>query len=149
MASKFGSMAGGIDALLGKQTRPHKDLDIAVNHKDESKLRSVLTSLGYNNKKKQENTTDWNFVLSNKDGKEIDVHVFAFDADGKNVYGIAYPKESLTGRGIINNQSVNCIAPERVVKFHESFKPSKKHIKDIKALCKKFNLELPENYKNL
>ena len=32
----------GVDALLGDQTRPHKDLDIAVQQKDVEKMRSIL-----------------------------------------------------------------------------------------------------------
>jgi Aminoglycoside-2''-adenylyltransferase len=30
----------GVDALLGKQTRPHADLDIAIGHKDSSQVRA-------------------------------------------------------------------------------------------------------------
>jgi lincosamide nucleotidyltransferase A/C/D/E len=29
----------GVDALLGEQTRPHKDLDIAIQQKDVPQLR--------------------------------------------------------------------------------------------------------------
>jgi lincosamide nucleotidyltransferase A/C/D/E len=32
----------GVDALLGEQTRPHKDLDIAIQQKDVTKLRELL-----------------------------------------------------------------------------------------------------------
>ncbi len=32
----------GVDALLGKQTRSHTDLDIALQHKDVPKLRVLL-----------------------------------------------------------------------------------------------------------
>lgn len=44
-------------------------------------------------------------------------------------------------------KAVNCIAPEYVIKFHENFKPKEKDLKDVKALCNKFNLELPKNFK--
>jgi len=37
----------GVDALLEKQTRPHKDLDIAVQQKDVPQLREVLEANGY------------------------------------------------------------------------------------------------------
>ena len=37
----------GVDALLGEQTRPHKDLDIAIQQKDVAKLCLLLQSLGY------------------------------------------------------------------------------------------------------
>ena len=135
----------GIDALLGKQTRSHNDLDIAVDRRDEGKFRSLLNSLGYKDKEK-DGVTKWNFILAN-DNKEIDVHVFEFDNKGNNIYGIEYPKQSLTGTGTINGQTVKCIAPEDVVKFHENYEPKDVDYQDIQALCDKFGLELPNNYK--
>jgi lincosamide nucleotidyltransferase A/C/D/E len=37
----------GVDALLGEQTRPHKDLDIAIQQKDIPKLRHLLQTRQY------------------------------------------------------------------------------------------------------
>lgn len=142
----------GIDALLGEQTRPHGDLDIAVDRKDVDKLLSLLTPLGYkqslrsNDCKEKNRSNDWNFILENN-GKEVDIHVFEFDENGNNIYGIEYPRKSLTGTGTINGIAVKCISLEYVVKFHENYKPKEKDYKDIEALCSKFGLELPGNYK--
>jgi lincosamide nucleotidyltransferase A/C/D/E len=36
----------GVDALLGEQTRPHKDLDIAIEQKDVLLLRQFLQTRG-------------------------------------------------------------------------------------------------------
>jgi lincosamide nucleotidyltransferase A/C/D/E len=36
----------GVDALLGRQTRPHSDLDIALRHSDVPKLRALLEERG-------------------------------------------------------------------------------------------------------
>ncbi len=44
----------GVDALLGEQTRPHKDLDIAIQQKDVSKLRELLEVRGYKEIKLEE-----------------------------------------------------------------------------------------------
>lgn len=135
----------GVDALLGKQTRPHDDLDIAIEHKSVEKLSHLLNEQGYKEKKR---SSDWNFVLVNG-SKEIDVHVFEFDEKGNNIYGIAYPKESLTGTGTINGNAVKCISPEWVIKFHANYEPKYKDLKDIQALCDKFGIEPPKNYKKL
>lgn len=35
------------DALLGYQTRPHEDLDVAVFHEDVPAIRALLEGLGY------------------------------------------------------------------------------------------------------
>lgn len=139
----------GIDALLGSQTRPHKDLDIAIPHKDKPKLCKLLEERGYKDVVRDD-TSDWNFVLGDKEGREIDIHTFVFDDKGNNVYGTAYPKESLTGIGTINGESVKCIPAEWVIKFHAEakYQPKEKDVKDVKAICDKFGFELPENYKN-
>lgn len=135
----------GIDALLGEQTRPHDDLDIAIEHKNVENLRHLLNEQGYKEKKR---SSDWNFVLVNG-SKEIDVHVFEFDDKGNDIYGIAYSKESLTGTGIIDGNIVRCVSPEWVIKFHANYKPKDKDLKDIQALCDKFGIEPPKNYKKL
>lgn len=137
----------GIDVLLGEQTRSHNDLDIAVDHKNVDNLQSLLNFLGYK-KKEDKASTEWNFVLTDSSGHEIDIHVFEFDENGNNTYGIEYPKQSLTGTGIINGQTINCIAPEYIIKFHGNYEPKEKDLQDIKALCKKYNLKPPENYRN-
>jgi lincosamide nucleotidyltransferase A/C/D/E len=36
-----------VDALLGRQTRPHADLDIAVRHANVPMLRRLLLTRGY------------------------------------------------------------------------------------------------------
>jgi hypothetical protein len=36
----------GVDALLGEQTRSHRDLDIAVQHGDVPRLRALLEARG-------------------------------------------------------------------------------------------------------
>lgn len=138
----------GIDVLLGKQTRPHSDLDIAVPHKDISKLRELLGAKGYKEVLRQD-SKEYNFVLADDKGHEVDVHSYTFDSEGRNIYGIEYPKDSLSGTGIIDGHSVKCIAPEWVIKFHENYEPKEKDLNDVKALCDKFSLELPKNYKRI
>ena len=37
----------GVDALLGRQTRVHSDLDIAIQQEDAANIRALLESQGY------------------------------------------------------------------------------------------------------
>src|SRR5262249_4663061 len=97
-----------VDALLGEQTRPHKDLDIAIQWMDVLALREILETKGF---KQINEDSKWNFVLSDDHGREIDVHAFVYDARGNIVDGIEYPSESLTGDGIIDGHRVRCISP--------------------------------------
>jgi hypothetical protein len=68
----------GVDALLGKQTRSHKDLDIAIEDKDVATLRKHLKAKGYQDIK-LEVARPQNFVLGDGKGHEIDVHVIELD----------------------------------------------------------------------
>lgn len=138
----------GIDALIGKQTRNHNDLDIAVEHKDIEKLREVLLEKGYKQIDRPD-TKEFNFVLGDDKGHEVDVHSYTFDEKGNNIYGIAYPFDSLKGKGVINGVAVRCIALQFVIQFHESYQPDEEDIQDVKALIKMFNINPPKNYKGL
>ena len=76
-----------VDALLDKQLRPHKDIDIAIQWKDVPKLREILTAKGY---KQVKEDSQWNFVLQDDNAHEIDVHAFIYDDKGNIVEGIMY-----------------------------------------------------------
>src|SRR5512146_249154 len=82
----------GVDALLGRQTRPHGDLDIAIQHKDVPKLRDVLYARGYRDVPRDD-TKEWNFVLGDDEGHEVDVHSYTLGSKGEHAYGIEYPAE--------------------------------------------------------
>ena len=88
----------------------------------------------------------WNFVLGDKSGYEIDVHVFIADKDGGAVEGIMYPAGSFTGKGTINEIVMKCIAAEYVVKFHTGYELQDKDFRDVSAICEKFGIVLPNEY---
>src|SRR4051812_30158081 len=71
-----------VDALLGQQTRSHKDLDIALRWKDIPTLREVLGARGYRDIQQE---SQWNFVLADDKGYEVDVHAFVRDEQGNVV----------------------------------------------------------------
>jgi len=140
----------GVDALLGEQTRPHKDLDIAIQQKDVAKLCLLLQSLGYREVRLEE-ARPWNFVLADPSGREIDFHVIVIDEKGDGIYGPPennemYPAASLTGTGSILGQVVRCISPEWMVKFHSGYKLKEKDFRDVSALCVKFGIQVPEAF---
>lgn len=136
----------GVDALLGEQTRLHEDLDIAIPHKDVSKLREILGEKGYA-EMFRDDSRDCNFVLQDNLGNQLDVHSYTFDEQGNNIYGVAYPHESLTGKGIISGYQVKCIPPKWSVKFHTGYELDENDYHDVKALCEKFDIPLPDEYR--
>jgi lincosamide nucleotidyltransferase A/C/D/E len=134
-----------VDALLGEQMRPHKDLDVAIEWNDVPRLREMLQAKGY---KQVREDSKWNFVLGDAEGREIDVHAFTFDGRGNVVDGIMYPAESLTGIGIIDGHTVRCISPKFMVEFLAPWihKWPEKYVPAVAALCEKFNVDLPKEY---
>ena len=135
----------GVDALLGKQLRPHQDLDVAVEWKDVANLRKLLEAEEY---KQVKEDSKWNFVLGDHSGHEIDVHAFVYDEQGNVVDGIMYPAQSLTGQGIINGSTVRCISPKYMVEFLAPWihKWPEKYLQAVSELCEKYNIDLPEEY---
>lgn len=141
----------GVDALLGKKTRPHEDVDIVIQEKHVPILRKLLEAQGYQDVERDD-TSAWNFVLGDSKGHLVDVHAFTFDAEGNGIYGpvergVTYPALSLTGSGKVNGQSVKCISAQQIVKFHTGYKPDENDIKDVTALCERFKIELPKEYR--
>jgi lincosamide nucleotidyltransferase A/C/D/E len=135
----------GVDALLGAQTRPHRDLDIAISHHDVPGLRAILESRGFTDVPRDD-TRDSNFVIGDDRGLQVDVHSFLFDADGRNIYGCAYPAESLTGAGTIDGQAVRCISPEWIVRFHTGYAVDSDDYRDVRAICSRFGIAIPADY---
>ncbi|MBP7834723.1 nucleotidyltransferase family protein [Candidatus Saccharibacteria bacterium] len=134
-----------VDALLGQQTREHPDLDIAVNRKHNAKLRDLLKNKGFQEQRRND-SAEWMYILKNKNGLQVDIHVFEYDGNGNNVYGIEYPHGSLTGKGIINGQGVQCVAPEWMFKFKTAYKPKDKDKSDVNALARKFGYSVPDSH---
>lgn len=135
----------GVDALLGRQTRPHGDLDIAIQHKDVPKLRELLYTRGYR-QVPRDDTKEWNFVLGDDKGREVDVHSYTFGPNGEHLYGIEYPADSLTGTGSVGGRPVKCISAEYVVRFRTGFELRKVDIEDVAALHEKFGVAIPKEH---
>lgn len=140
----------GVDALLVRQTRPHKDLDIAIENQQVLQFEGFLVERGYR-RTKREIERPFNFVLADKSGREIDVHVISLEAAGNGVYGppengLMYPADSLTGTGTIRGCAVRCISPQWTVKFHSGYELTEKDYRDVSALCAKYGIALPQEY---
>jgi lincosamide nucleotidyltransferase A/C/D/E len=135
----------GVDALLGEQTRPHADLDIAMQHKDVPKLRDLLESRGYR-EIPRDDSWECNFVLADESGHEVDVHSYTLDAQGNNTFGVPYPADSLTGSGTIGGHPLDCISPEWMVSFHTGYELDIDDYRDVSALCERFGIEIPPEY---
>lgn len=135
----------GVDALLGKQTRKHDDLDIALPHKFVPKLRELLEARGYKDVPRDD-TRDCNFVLGDDEGRLVDIHSYTFDENGKHIFGVAYEPHHFTGSGTIDGFRVKCIPPDVMVEFHTGYEVDENDYLDVKALCERFDLPMPKDF---
>lgn len=106
------------DALIGKQTRPHRDFDFAVEKKNLSKLVDHFTSIGYSEiRRPSENK--WDIVLGDEGDRELDIHAFEFDEEGNVIdkpYWDAFEAGSLNGVGYIAGVQVRCVSIDHLLK---------------------------------
>ncbi len=135
----------GVDALLGEQTRPHDDLDIAVSEADAPKIRALLEASGYREVPRND-SWECNFVMGDDQGHLVDLHSCTFDEHHQLLHGVAYPYESLQGSGSIAGQPVRCIPPEWMVQFHTGYPLDENDYHDVRQLCERFNLQIPPDY---
>jgi lincosamide nucleotidyltransferase A/C/D/E len=137
----------GVDALLGRQTRPHEDLDLVVALADVPPIREALASLGF---LPHEDQLPVRFVLR-RDGEQIDFHTVTFDAEGGGVQpqpsggSFRYPPEGfVTGR--VGGEAVPCISAAVQVLCHLGYEPTSKDAHDVLTLCRAFDLQIPKAY---
>lgn len=134
-----------VDALLGEQTRPHDDLDVAIPHRYVPGVRALLAGRGFVDQPRDD-TWECNFVLADEHGRRIDIHSYTLDAAGNNIFGVAYVRDHLTGRGFIEGYPVRCISPEWLVKFHAGYELDANDYHDVSLLCGRFGIALPDEF---
>lgn len=140
-----------VDAVLGRQTRAHSDLDVVIEARRLPVLERLLRARGFADVPRDD-ASAWNFVLGHADGRQVDLHVVAFDAAGRGVMGppengASYPPGSLDGRGVIEGRRVRCVTPEHLVAFHTGYPLRERDHHDVHALCRAFALPLPAEYR--
>ncbi len=143
----------GVDALLGTQTRTHKDLDIILSVADVPKLQDLLARRGF---VLRDGKLPHSFVLAGGAGLEVDVHAVVFDDQGNGVYRMQngedwiYPAEGFRGRGLVGGMSVRCLSPAAQVLCHaHGYAPTEKDSRDMELLHDRFGVELPLHLRRL
>jgi lincosamide nucleotidyltransferase A/C/D/E len=144
----------GVDALLGEQTRPHDDLDIALRFADMERFVGLMDACGY---RRVQEDGPYNFVLEDEEGRQVDVHIFddgstQVGADRVEVYGpngLAYEVGSLDGQGTILGRSVACCTVEFQVKSHTGYELDENDERDVMSLHHRFGVALPPPYGRL
>lgn len=149
----------GVDALLRRQTREHKDLDLFVQLDDVVHLRNLLESTGYKLKEFwSENKmaidrlgfeTPTAFVLLDAEGRELDLHAIQLDAQGNGIptwesKGIMFTKEDLAGEGCLAGYPIHCLSPNMQVFCHRGYELPDWQKHDLELLHKKYGTGFPD-----
>jgi lincosamide nucleotidyltransferase A/C/D/E len=154
----------GIDALLGEQTRPHKDIDVIMLVDDVVRMRDLLARDGYRLKELwSENRwvidargveTATALVLQDSEGREFDMHAMRLDEWGNGIpeweaEGFMFKSQDLAGQGTIAGFAVQCITPESQMLCHTGYELPEKQLRDLQLLHVKFGVEYPDEYPRL
>jgi lincosamide nucleotidyltransferase A/C/D/E len=143
LASSDVWLAGGwgVDALLGRQSREHRDLDLLHRCEQELAVLAALGALGY---RETLDLRPVRFVLS--DGRtELDLHPLVFAEDGSAVQAapdgtFPYPADCfVTGR--VAGVDVPCVSVAQQVFFHRGYAPAERDLADMRALRDAFGVE--------
>jgi len=137
----------GVDALLGEETRAHRDLDVIVRAGDEKRVREALASAGFREKLR---ASERNFVLADARGCEVDVHAVEFDGRGFGVFRLPdgrrwpFPSAAFLGQGWVAGRRVRCLSPDAQVQCHgQGYAPTEKDLADMERLQARFGVVLP------
>jgi lincosamide nucleotidyltransferase A/C/D/E len=142
-----------VDAHLGGQTRAHSDLDIVIEQRHVDMLVNRLLADGFA-PVPRDDTRAWNFVLGDANGREIDFHVVALGGDGRGTYGPPangdfYPAHALNSVAEMCGREVSCTSPEWLVASHTGYRLKDEDRADVAALCARFDIALPNEYRSL
>lgn len=113
----------GVDILAGKQTRPHRDIDIDYDSRCTEKLLAILVNYGY------EIDTDWSPVrieLYSERLGYLDIHPFILNDDGTSkqadLEGGYYEfKAEYFGEGTFEGEIIPCISAIGQKIFHTGY----------------------------
>jgi len=126
----------GIAVLAGRQTREHRDLDLAVDAADLERCLTALTELGYAPE------TDWlptRIELRAGGDRWVDVHPVAFDQQGHgrqadlNGGFFDYPRDAFTS-GFIAGRAVPCLSAGQQRLFHSGYELRPQDVHDLTQL---------------
>ena len=126
----------GVDALVGRQTRDHDDLDISIRSGALEAVLALLDEMGFRPH------TDWlptRIAMRDETGREVDIHPVVFAGDGSGwlpaIDGgrFDYPADGFT-TGSIADTEVPCISASLQAVFHSGYEPQDKDVADMAAL---------------
>jgi lincosamide nucleotidyltransferase A/C/D/E len=142
----------GVDALVGRQTRPHSDLDVWVEARDTHDLFVALAGQGVDQIYPWPGDRPWNFVVHDGLHRRVDLHLYEDLGDGRLHYGsvmtpFVFAAEDLGGEGQIEGMTVSCERAQFSMRNHTGYEQRDSDRHDVALLCEHFSLEIPQEYR--
>jgi lincosamide nucleotidyltransferase A/C/D/E len=139
----------GVDALMGRQSRPHGDLDLVVARDDCAAARAALAAAGFRHDLDAEPGLPARLVLADADGRSADLHPVVFDRAGNgwqeldgDGWGV-YPAAGLAGTGVVGGRRVRCLTSELQVRHHLGYPLGDSDRHDLRLLAERFGVAVP------
>lgn len=79
-----------IDALVGQQTRDHRDLDLVVDRDDLSAAAHVLAGMAFSHDSDRRPGIPAQLIMVDTSGREVDVHPVMIDDAGNRWQQLSY-----------------------------------------------------------
>jgi lincosamide nucleotidyltransferase A/C/D/E len=138
----------GMDALLGRATRAHHDLDVLVSVDDLGVLHDLLGEGGFSRKVVWEGENRWidvrgmqsptAFVEADGRGRELDIHVIQLVPGQAPVPLCDVPwtfdRDSLDAVGRIAGAPVRCVSATTQLQMHTGYELPWQHERDVETL---------------
>jgi lincosamide nucleotidyltransferase A/C/D/E len=138
-----------VDALVGRQTREHDDLDVVVALDDVELIKQALGKRGF---AVAEDELPTRFVLKDSTGRQINFHTVIFDEEGGGIQKLQsgntyrYHPKGFTATGIVEGREVKCLTARTQAECHYGYQPDEKDIHDMRLLSEHFKIKLYPPY---
>ena len=131
----------GVDALLGEQTRPHRDLDLAVFLSDLPQIEHHFAGF------KRANADEYPgfAMLVDQLGRRLDL--LLLDEETGDAYRqrlasgrtIIYPRNQTNAHGSVGGRRVRCASPDLQVREHDRPNADEVDLRDLALLHERFD----------
>ncbi|TDC86964.1 amino acid transporter [Nonomuraea deserti] len=137
----------GIDALVGRVTREHGDLDLLHRAEQEPAVIAALRAVAYAEREGVVPGRPARFVMTGPGGRELDLHPLWFRSDGSAVQHLddhggafTYPADAFT-TGAIDGVVVPCLSVAQQVHFHQGYRPRERDLHDMARLREAYGVD--------
>ncbi|MCA1657221.1 MAG: nucleotidyltransferase family protein [Actinobacteria bacterium] len=144
----------GVDALLGEQTRPHRDVDLVIARDDVPRAERALAGAGYAADPSVVPGLPARREVTAPNGRSVDLHLVVMDQAGAGWQELGdggwghYPAAGLAGAGCIGGRWVRCVTVELQLRHHLGYPPLEHDLHDMRALAARFGIAIPPGWRS-